>query len=211
MKSATISAPINQISPLFANIASIDIVLPSNTQNNESLELFSDSTYVLAKAVKYLSIAVSALSLLLFVAGYFGAKLIAIECIAVVQLSAMLLFSLENMPPTFAALKPLTLSMGLTPLPKDYVYEQSTLSPNFKFLLLNRDSLSCLNAFLALFVAPVIAAAVIKLLADRCFKEKQILQFAWKNALGTHAFYALLFLAYANFCYLFVDVAHFAL
>ncbi len=112
------------------------------------------------------------------------------------------------MSPTFAALKPLTLSMGLTQIPQDYVYEKSSLSPNFKFLLISRDSLSCLNGFLTLFIAPVLTAIVIKVLAYK-FKEKQVLQYTWKNCLGTHAFYGLLFLAYSQFSYLFVDIVKF--
>ena len=48
----------------------------------------------MAKIIKYLSFAVAALSLLLFIAGYFGAKLIALECLAVVQLTALLVLTL---------------------------------------------------------------------------------------------------------------------
>ena len=44
--------------------------------------------------MKYLSFSIAVLSLLLFVAGYFGAKLTAIECLGVVQFSALLLLSL---------------------------------------------------------------------------------------------------------------------
>lgn len=76
----------------------------------------------MAKAVKYLAYAITALVYLLFFLGYFGAKLIAIECIAVIQLSGMLLFSLKNMNPTMAALEPLSLSLGLVPLVKGYKY-----------------------------------------------------------------------------------------
>ncbi len=55
---------------------------------------------------------VTAVSILMFVAGYFGAKLPALEGIAVVQLAALLLFSVDNTAPTYEGLKYLGLSLG---------------------------------------------------------------------------------------------------
>jgi len=70
----------------------------------------------------------------LYFVGYFGGKLIAIECLAVVQLSGMLLLALKNMKPAMAALYPLAVSMGLIPLSTGYIYEISDLHPNLKLL-----------------------------------------------------------------------------
>jgi len=60
--------------------------------------------------------AVAILSLLLFTAGYFVAKLTALECLAVVQVTALLLLTQQNMSPSFAELKYLGTALGLTTL-----------------------------------------------------------------------------------------------
>ena len=76
--------------------------------------------------VKYLSIAGSVISLLLFALGYFGCKLQSLEAVTVVQLSGLLLVSIENIGPTFNGLKYLSLSLGITSLTQDeYYYEES--------------------------------------------------------------------------------------
>jgi hypothetical protein len=204
-----ISTLITSVSFQFANIPAFAIVLPQSTQNNESLQFYPDLTYSFAQAINDLSIFVAALSLLLFFGGYLGGKLIAIECLAVVQLSGLLLLTQDNMPPTIAALKPLTVSMGLTPLIQGFVYEDSSISPNFKYVLLNRNVLSCVNIFLLLFVVPVIGAIVVKIVADTKYPGRLFPQYIWKNTLGTFSFYGLLFLAYSTFAYLVVDIYHF--
>lgn len=65
--------------------------LPSRAQNNLLLRSFSETAYNVAEVVKFLSIIVSAFALLIFLAGYLGAKLISLECIALVQISGLLL------------------------------------------------------------------------------------------------------------------------
>lgn len=57
--------------------------------------------------------AVSGLTLVLFIAGYFGAKLVAIEGVAVVQLSAILLLTQKDTAPTFDGLQYLKYSLGV--------------------------------------------------------------------------------------------------
>jgi hypothetical protein len=60
--------------------------------------------------------AVAGIALLLLIAGYFGAKLVALEGMAVVQLSALLLLTQKDMGPTFDGLKYLKYSLGIYPL-----------------------------------------------------------------------------------------------
>ena len=55
------------------------------------------------------------MALLIFFAGYFGAKLPALEGVAVVQLAALLLFTVDNTAPTYQGLKYLGWSLGATP------------------------------------------------------------------------------------------------
>lgn len=78
------------------------------------LRAFDDTTYSLTQVSKYLSFGVSGIALLLFLVGYFGAKLVALESIAVVQLSALLMVSLEDMSPPFGSLSYLSYSLGET-------------------------------------------------------------------------------------------------
>ncbi len=84
----------SQLSPLFQNIPPSTASLPEAALNNLSLDFFSADTYIIARVLKYLCFAVTALSLLLFFAGYFGAKLVALECLALVQLTALLVLTL---------------------------------------------------------------------------------------------------------------------
>ena len=51
--------------------------------------------------IGYLALLVAGLSLLLFALGYFGSKLQSLEAVAVVQVAALLLMTLENMGPTY--------------------------------------------------------------------------------------------------------------
>ena len=207
----TNSLPISPtlISSVLSNIADTTLLLPQNTENNQALLYYEEDHYNVAKVVKYLGFAISALSYLLFFVGYFGAKLVAIECLAVVQLSGMLLFSLKNMNPTVAALEPLSLSLGLVPLIKGYKYEISNLSPHFKYLFLTNGLLDGQNVFLILVLVPMSLALVVKLLSDYKYKDKQLLKFVWKNSLGTFTFYGILMLAYGQFSYLAVNARQF--
>ena len=196
-------------STLLSNIADTTLLLPQNTQNNQALIFYEESHYAVAKAIKYLAYAITALVCLLFFVGYFGAKLVALECLAVIQLSGMLLFSLKNMNPTMAALEPLSLSLGLIPLVKGYKYEISSLSPHFKYLFLTHGLLDGQNIFLLLVFVPMLAALVVKLLSDYKYKDKPLLKFVWKNCLGTFTFYGILMLAYGQFSYLAVNAKQF--
>ena len=96
------------------NMSAIRLSFPSSTSDNEALYYYEDSSYAMAKGVEYLSIGIAAISVLLFFLGYFGCKLQTIECIAVVQLAALLVLTIENMSPTFEGLQKLQYSLGLS-------------------------------------------------------------------------------------------------
>lgn len=57
------------------NLSTVLLDMPERTMNNRILMYFDSVSYALGQTVQYLSMAISVLSLLLFGAGYFGAKL----------------------------------------------------------------------------------------------------------------------------------------
>ncbi len=75
---AKIVAKVSVLALQFQNITDIDLYLPENIENNLSIQYFSEFTYSLAKAVKYISFILAGIALLLFVVGNLGAKLIAL-------------------------------------------------------------------------------------------------------------------------------------
>jgi hypothetical protein len=111
----------------------------SLTDNNLSIQYYGDGVYVAASVLQYISIAIAVLSLIFFIMGYFGPKLIALECSVVVQISSILLLSLKNLSPFFDSLYWLRLSLGNVNL-KGYQYENN-LNREFKAQLLSTSSL----------------------------------------------------------------------
>lgn len=97
-----------------SNISAASLKLPERTANNLALYTYSSGVYSLSAVIPFLSMAVGAASLFLLAAGYFGAKLAALEAIAVVQLSALLLLTVDNSATTYDGLKYLSWSMGAT-------------------------------------------------------------------------------------------------
>ena len=61
-----------------------------------------------------MSYLLAALAILFFVLGNCGAKLAALEAVAVFQVSALLQFTLSEMSPTFDSLFPLSATLGIT-------------------------------------------------------------------------------------------------
>lgn len=125
----TINASSLLASQYFSNVSSSLLSLPLRTSNNQALIFYSDNVYSMAKIVKWLSMAVAALSLLLFFAGYFGAKLPGLEGAAVVQLAALLLFTVDNTAPTYDGLKYLGWSLGATPFFRKKSFYEDTKLP----------------------------------------------------------------------------------
>jgi hypothetical protein len=105
----------SQASPKF-NISTISLAFPQSTFNNQAIYAYSDNIYSIASIVKYLSYFVAGVSLLFFIAGYFGGKLQSLEGIAVIQLAALLLVTLKDMGPTYVGLSNLGYSLGITPV-----------------------------------------------------------------------------------------------
>ena len=179
------------------NVSLVSSTLPESINNNLALFYFEDSAYSLASAIQYLSLAVSAFSLLLFGAGYFGSKLQSLEAVAVVQVSALLLVTQEDMGPAFEGLRSLRLSMGLTPLSEDeYYYEDSSIPSHIAPVLSSRDSVWLFNIFLLVLFVPLVTALVLRVLSATVCEGHWAVERAWKYSLGSFLFYGLLFLAY---------------
>ena len=180
-----------------SNITAELLALPERTQNNMQLQFYSDIAYSIAKAVHWLSIVVGVVSLLLFAAGYFGAKLPALEGIAVVQLAALLLFTVDNTAPTYDGLKYLGWALGATTIfRKQYFYEDTQLPYTVRSQFDGTDSISTFNVFLGAVFVPLLMALVLKVLSVTVYKGRRRVEKAWKYSLGTFTFYGLMFLAY---------------
>jgi hypothetical protein len=90
--------------PSFSRLAS------TKATNNAAL-IYYDS-YGMADVVKYLSIFIGVAALLMFAAGFFGGRLIGLECMAVIQLSYMMLLTVEDLSASLSGLSYLRYSFG---------------------------------------------------------------------------------------------------
>ena len=114
---------------------------------------------------------VSAVTLLMLIAGYFGCKLQSLEAAAVVQVSALLLMTLEDSGPTFAALSDLSYPLGITVLVKDeYYYEDSKLPNHYSTLISDSNLNNLVNIFFVVVIVPLLTSIVLKLLSKTIFK-----------------------------------------
>lgn len=144
-------------------ISSTLLELPQRTANNRVLYYYQASVYSLAQAVQYISMAVSALSLLLFAIGYAGAKLQGLEGVAVVQLAALLLLTVDKTGPTYAGLQYLGWSLGATPVARDqYFYEDTAILYSARSQISNFNSISTFNIFLATIILPLVLCPILK-------------------------------------------------
>ena len=114
----TVSLSPDTLSSPYATIISI----PSKSKNNLSLIYYEENVYFLAKIIKYITYSLTGAALLFFVVGNLGAKIAALECVALFQLTSLLQLSLNNMSPTFAAIRPLTFALGATPIYQSTTY-----------------------------------------------------------------------------------------
>ena len=186
------------------------IPITKDTSNNLGFFYFEESVYNFNTIVNYLSVFISAFSLLLFGAGYFGSKLQSIEAVAVVQVSALLLVTQENMGPAFEGLRSLRYSMGLTPLSEgQYYYEDSSIPSHINPVLSSRDSVGLINIFLLVLIVPLVVGLVLKVLSVTACEGNWAVQRAWKYSLGSFLFYGLLFLAYGQLASLSLGLRHF--
>ncbi len=153
--------------------------------------------------------AVGVVSLLIFAAGYFGAKLPALEGIAVVQLAALLLFTVDNTAPTYEGLKYLGWALGATTIfRKQYFYEDTQLPYTVRSQFDANDSISTFNIFLSAILIPPLVAVVLKILSVTAFKSSLLMQRVWLNCLTTFTFYGLLFLSYGELCSTILNVKY---
>lgn len=151
----------------YSNMGSYAKLSPSQSlsqriaaENNLSLKNYSQSVYMLAAAVKYSSLIMSAVALLLLLAGYFGGKLIALEHLAVLQIVGLSMVSVHEASPTFAGLRSLRLSLGIVPLlPYDY---SSPVSRELKGALYTPNALVNINFGLLFVLLPPFAALICK-------------------------------------------------
>lgn len=154
--------------------------------------------------------AVSVASLLLYAAGYFGAKLQGLECVAVMQISALLLFTVDNTHPSYSGLKYLGWSLGATPFTRtEYFYEDTNIQYSTRSELANFNCISTFNIFLLVILIPLGLAPILKKLAGTSCLESGRYTNAWKYTLGSFTFYGLLFMAYGMFVSLGLNIRHF--
>ena len=127
--------------------------------------------YTVAMAIKYLAMAVSTMTLLMLIAGYFGCKLQSLEAAAVVQVSTLLLMTLKDTGPTFAALSDLSYSLGIIVLVKDdYYYEDSEIPNHYSTLISDSNLNNLVNIFFVVVIVPLLTSIVLKILSKTIFK-----------------------------------------
>ena len=101
------------------DVSAISLSVVGAASNNLSLEYYQEGSYMMGAIIGYLALLVAGLSLLLFALGYFGSKLQSLEAVAVVQVAALLLMTLENMSPAYENMTNLTYSLGITPITRE--------------------------------------------------------------------------------------------
>lgn len=88
-----------QIGFNFPPVAPFNLINATNTStvlvsdNNLSLEVYSNDTYSNSKLLEYLAMGSSIFALVLFLLGYFSGKLIGLECVTVFQLTFLSLLT----------------------------------------------------------------------------------------------------------------------
>jgi len=76
---------------IFSGVVNFSASTSTRAANNAALLFYED--YGTSNIVKYLAITTAVLAVLLFLAAFFGGRLVALECLAVVQLTFMGLLS----------------------------------------------------------------------------------------------------------------------
>jgi hypothetical protein len=114
---------------------------------------------------------VAGAAVLMLMAGYFGCKLQSLEGVAVVQVAALLLMSVEDMGPTFSGLARLNISLGVTAFTlSSYYYEDSSVPTHLSSVLHTQDPFTLINICLAFLMVPLIVALVFKILSATKYK-----------------------------------------
>ena len=165
-----VQADCSQASAQFNLISTVSLSLPSYTTNNEALYYYSGYYYTIGKIVKYLSLVIAVVSIILLILGYFGCKLLSIECIAVVQLAGLLLVTIDNMGSTYPGLKYLSLTLGITSFHNYYYYEDTKVPLHIRTIVTSNNTIYFINIFLLVILIPIIVGIVIKILSATVYK-----------------------------------------
>lgn len=102
------ASPFDQL-PIIASTATL------KTTNNLALNYYSDKEYTLAKILQYIVLTMAIIALLLFLLGFYCNKLIALELLALYQVTFFSLSSLTDLSPNYQALTYLSLCNGYNP------------------------------------------------------------------------------------------------
>jgi hypothetical protein len=127
------------------------------------------------------------------------ATLIALECVATVQLYSLLLFTLQKVNPTFHALHFLGISLGRTYFQSVYNYQPQPLTPQFK-----EQTVSYFSAvdyglsILTVFIPPIVGVVLYAILQTSLRKNMPSTDM-WNFAVGEYTFYGLAFCSYSAF------------
>ncbi|MCB0369344.1 MAG: hypothetical protein KDD45_07790 [Bdellovibrionales bacterium] len=100
----------------------------AKASNNAALVYYSEEDYAMANIAKYLAMFLGVCSVIFFMIGLFGRRLICLECLAAIQVSFLSLLTLEDLSPSFSSLEFLRYSMGYNSL-KSYDLEQDVDRP----------------------------------------------------------------------------------
>ena len=171
--------------------------------NNLSLQLYDQSEYQAGIILKYIILALTILSLLFFLLGYYSGKLISIELISVYQLTFFSLISTEKMSPGVAALRQLSYSTGYN---FNLISGSSSITDrHFYFLNYNLNFVNCYNLSSIVIFLPLLIALVIFIVNKVKYNKLAI----WVDLLrGEVTYYGVMFSCYPIFIALLAIARH---
>ena len=175
--------------------------------NNLSLQLYDQSEYQAGIILKYIILALTILSLLFFLLGYYSGKLISIELISVYQLTFFSLISTEKMSPGVAALRQLSYSTGYN---FNLISGSSSITDrHFYFLNYNLNFVNCYNLSSIVIFLPLLIALVIFIVNKVKYSLKNNKLARWVDLLrGEVTYYGVMFSCYPIFIAVFAIARH---
>jgi hypothetical protein len=177
--------------------------------NNLSLEYFSDNDYSSATILKLISTVIGICALVLFIVGFFGAKIVALEFAAVVQVTFLALVTQISVSPSFESLKGLKLSFGFNTL-VSYSLKES-VPKQFKMAELSSEIYRNYNLAALFILLPPLVGLACKLLAIKPFrKHRKILGIVFEFCIAELSLYGFMFSAYLLFENLSLTVLNFS-
>lgn len=107
-------------------------------------------------------------------------------------------------------LKYLNLSLGVTAISQLFYEEYSTFPIHANPIFTGRNSISSINLFLVVVLAPVLVGIILKLASlSKKYEKRRIVHYGAKYALGSFTLYGLFFLAYGEFASLALNLRYF--